>query len=170
MSHLSIPFKGLQDGKHTLVFEIDDDFFTHFENEVVGNGQFTVQLELDKKPRVTETTWRVEGKTRVSCDRCLENIELPIVGSYSLLIQYDEEERCEEEVLYIAPDTSVISVSDLIYEYIVLSIPTIKVYDCESDSPIPCNEEVLEKLENRPEKEADSPVWDSLKGIKFDNK
>ena len=34
-----------------------------------------------------------------------------------------------------------------IYEYIVLSLPLIKVYDCENDDPLPCDEELLERLE-----------------------
>ncbi len=169
MKHLSIPYKGLNDGKHELVFEVTDTFFDHYDNKVINNGHFAIKVEIDKRPRITETLWTIEGKTKVNCDRCLEKINLPIQGAYRLLIKLSEEETSDDEVMYISPDASVIKISDLIYEYIVLSVPTIKVYDCEEENPQPCNLEVLDKLENRLSAESGSSLWEDLKGINFDN-
>ncbi len=168
LSHFLIPIKGLKDGKHLLQFDIDDNFFQHFENDEINNGHFSVDLELEKKPGVSELLFHFEGFSRMPCDRCLEEIKLPISGDFKLLLKYGDEES-NEEVIYIDPETPNFSVAKLIYEYILLSIPMIKVYNCEDDDPRPCNIEVLEKLENEADQaEKSNAVWDALKDINFE--
>lgn len=168
LSHFLIPLKGLKDGKHHLQFEVDNDFFRHFENEEIDNGHFKVTLELEKKPGVSELLFHLEGFSRMPCDRCLEEIKLPISGDFKMLLKYGDEES-NEEVIFIDPETPHFSVAELIYEYILLSIPMIKIYNCEEDNPRPCNVEVLEKLEEEAEHaEKSNTIWDALKGINFE--
>ena len=72
----------------------------------------------------------------------------------------------EAEIVYVSPDIEQFNVAQYIYEYIVLSMPIIKVYDCEEDNPLPCDEEMLDRLEAKEEENATpNPIWDELRKL-----
>jgi len=172
LDHFSIPFKGLGNGMHSIEFSVNDSFFKAFENAQIDNGQFTVNLELEKKFDHSELFFDIEGFTKTTCDRCMEPISLPVRGSYKLLLKVSEDEESTDEILFISPETSTVNLAQVIYEYICLSLPLTKIYDCEDDENPPCNEQVLERLGFETEEEEDdeeSTIWDSLKGLDFDN-
>ena len=165
LSHFSIPFKGLKDGIHELTFEVDDSFFRHFENEVVTSGKFNVYLRLDKKPSVSILKFSLEGYCNVLCDRCLTPIQLPVNKEYQLLLKPGEPDDSNDEVLFIKADISTLSVAQVIYEYIILSVPIIKVYDCVVENPRPCDMSVLEKIKNEDQENLSTTIWESLAGL-----
>ena len=170
MKHFSIPYKGLKDGSHSFRFEVDGKFFQHFENQEMQQSNFVVFMDLEKQPGVNTMVFEIDGCAIFPCDRCLVEISIPIKGNYSILMKYGKEEESNEEVMYIDPDTSLLSLAQLIYEYILLSVPIIKKIDCEEDDPGPCDMEVLEKIETVSEEiNTQNPLWDSLKGLEFDN-
>lgn len=168
ISHFSIPFKGLKDGIHELTFEVDDSFFRHFENEVVTSGSFNVYLSLDKKPSLSILNFILEGYCNVLCDRCLTPIRLPVNKEYQLLLKPGEPDDSNDEVLFIKPDTSTLSVAQVIYEYILLSVPIIKVYDCVDENPRPCDMSVLEKIKNDDQENLSTTIWEGLAGLDLD--
>ena len=169
MDHFSIPFKGLNDGDHKFQFEVEKVFFQHFKNDVVKDGTLQVILNLEKRPGISVLEFSIGGTIHSECDRCMEPINLPISGEYRLLLKFGEEES-NEEVMYVDPDVSILNFGQMIYEYIILSIPMIKTYNCEEEDPRPCNMAILDKLEEDHKKDSDtSGIWDSLKGMKFEN-
>jgi uncharacterized metal-binding protein YceD (DUF177 family) len=166
LKYFSIPLKGLKNGSHHFQFDVRSDFFKHFENEVVNSGSFLINFELFKEDNVSTMLFEVSGKIDATCDRCTADIELPVHGEYSMLLKYGEVINSTDEVIYIDPETSLFSVADIIYECIILSIPIMKIYDCEDEEIIPCNEEVLIKLEQEEnDDEASSSLWESLKDL-----
>lgn len=170
MEHFSVPFKGLNDGDHKFRFEVDKVFFQRFQNDLVTDGQLEVILDLEKRPGVSTLQFTIRGTIKSDCDRCMELINLPIKGEYRLLLKFGDKEDNNEEVIYVDPDISILNFGQMIYEYIILSIPMIKTYDCENVEPRPCNMAVLNKLEE--DQNDDSPsdgIWDSLRGMKFEN-
>lgn len=172
LTHFSIPIKGLENGLHTYQFKIDKAFFDNFENGLLSNGDFNVNLELDKKSNHIELQFDISGHLHTECDRCTANIELPLDGHHTLLVKYTaEEEKMDEEVWYITHDTSEINVSKIIYEFISLSCPLIKAYDCEYDEKPPCNQEVKSKLEKDDDEEVkgNNPLKDMLSNLDFNN-
>jgi uncharacterized metal-binding protein YceD (DUF177 family) len=171
MKHFSIPFKGLKNGDHRFQFEIGDDFFKHYENDVITNGQFNVWLDFEKKDNMSIMQFSIEGISAMNCDRCMEIIQLPIQGKYDLLLKFGDEEDSNEEVMYVDPDISILPLGQLMYEFILLSIPITKVYNCQEDNPRPCNDEILDKLEydDNGLPPTSNSIWDNLKGIDFDN-
>ena len=49
LDHFSIHFIGLKVGLHQLKFEVDNAFFTEYENSQVKKGKVAITLELDKR-------------------------------------------------------------------------------------------------------------------------
>jgi len=169
LDHFSVPYKGLGNGIHQLKFHVDSEFFKEFEDSHMDNGNFEVNVELDKRHDHSILFFEIEGKTNTSCDRCLSPIKLPLKGSFKLHVKHGENEGSNDEIMFIHPETSILNLAQVVYEYILLSMPLIKVYDCDQENSPPCNFEVLEKLNVEEEvKEAEqNSIWDSLKNIDF---
>jgi len=167
LDHFSVPYKGLGNGIHHLKFNVDSEFFKKFEDSHIDNGNFEVDVELDKRHDHSILLFDIKGKTKTNCDRCLSAIKLPMQGSFKLHVKYGEDEGSNDEIMFIHPETSVLNLAQIVYEYILLSMPIIKIYDCKNEKSPPCNFDVLEKLEVEEEDEDQNNVWDSLRGIDF---
>jgi len=164
----SIPVSGLQDGLHQYDFTVDKDFLAAFPDTPVEEGNLRVHLDFQKRPAMFVLEFTVEGTVRAACDRCLENIDLPVSGEHRIVVKFSEEERAEEaEVIYVSPTLEELNVAPYVYEFVVLSLPIVKVYECEEDENAPCNEDMLSYLEESenaaPEEESPNPIWDELK-------
>jgi hypothetical protein len=65
------------------------------------------------------------------------------------------------------------NVAQLIYEFVLLSIPPRKVYDCEAEETRPCDMKALELLEAQEASESDdqteNPFKEALKNIDLKN-
>lgn len=172
LAHFSLPYKGMKDGMHHFNFEVDSTFFRHFEGSPITEGHFEVRLDIEKKSDHAEMFFSVKGKAGSICDRCLADIALPIDSSYELLLKYDENERDEEEIIYVSRDISILNVAQYVYEFICLSLPIMKVYACEEEKDPPCNFELLDKLDQQQSEDVSNdgnPFWDSLKNLNIDN-
>ena len=75
----------------------------------------------------------------------------------------------EDEIVYITDRLIKFNVAKYIYEYVSLCLPIVKVYDCENDDPMPCNETILDILEHEvkeePAENQANPIWDELKKL-----
>ena len=143
-----IPIKGLSNSIYRYAFKVKPDFFKHFENSEIENGFFDVDVVLDKRVNFFELTFDIKGKFRTDCDRCTASIELPMSNTQFLTVKMSEETVDEDaEIVFIHPDTSHFNIARYIYEFIVLSLPFNRTYDCEKENPRPCDMSVLNILE-----------------------
>ena len=148
-AHFSLPFSGMKDGYHQYVFSADTSFFKLFEKSPIAEGSFEILVEADKRPGITDLTFKIHGHASATCDRCLADINLPVSGEYSLVVKTSTEDaQPTDEVLFIKVDQPTIDLTQVIYEFICLSMPLVNVYDCGNDVPLPCNFDVLRRLEN----------------------
>ena len=171
LDHFSIPFLGLKVGLHQLKFEVDNSFFAEYQNSLVQKGEITIHLELDKRSHMAVLEFSLVGSVVTDCDRCTEDINLPIDGNYTLHAKYSEEDmEPTDEIIYIHPRLDKLNVAQFIYEYIHLSIPMIKT--CESDPNASCNEEILSLFVKEAEDDRDeakaNPMWDALNDLNLD--
>lgn len=168
----SIPIKGLRPGVHQFEFSIDGNFFRHFEHSPVNDGQVLMHMNLDKRPNLYILEFDFKGTVKTECDRCLAEIDLPVADQQRLMVKYSTEEEPEDaEVVFIHPETQQLNVAIYIYEFICLSIPMIRVYDCANDPNRVCNQEMLKYLQSEEgdqpaEEQSDNPIWDVLKDLK----
>ncbi len=167
--HFSLPYIGLKDGIHTFNFVANKDFFAEFPNSPIKDGSFEILLEVDKRPGLSEFNFDISGYANAVCDRCLADIKLPVTGTYRIIIKIGNSHAEDDEVIYIKDDESHIDLSQIVYEYICLSMPLVHVYDCASEIPRVCNDEILNKLNPLTEPEGgDLPngkLWENFKNI-----
>lgn len=169
LDHFSIPFMGLKVGLHQLKFEVDNAFFSQFENTMIQKGDLNVILDLDKRSDMSILDFKIEGTVLTDCDRCMEPIYLPVSGVYRLHAKYTEDTiEGDDEVVYIHPQTSKLNVAQYVYEYIHISLPMIKTYDCKSDPNANCNEIILDRFEEESDEDNSNPIWDKLNDLKLD--
>jgi uncharacterized protein len=148
-------------GNHQFKFTLDRDFFQHFEDSLILDGKVNFVVDLDKRPD------RYVGAV---CDRCTADINLPISGQEELLVKFSDEELEDDEVIFIPHETSNFNIAQFMYEFSIMALPIINTYDCEEETPLPCNLEVLKYIQTEEEENSKSnPIWDSLKDLKNNN-
>lgn len=164
-SHFSLPYLGMKDGIHTYYFDIGDDFFKEIDHSPVTRGRFTTKIVFDKQPGVSEMDLFIDGHVDVICDRCLSSIQLPVSGQFHLYVKLGNEDIDEDEVIYIKEGTSRLDMSQVLYEYICLSLPLSNTYDCDEEDPKPCDQEMLDKLHQRSEDiiSDENDIWKNIK-------
>lgn len=163
-----IPFVGLKPGIHKFSFEVDDKFFTFFENSPVGKGKVKVDLNFDKKNTFFLLNFQISGTVNLPCDRCSDLIDFPIDADYPIVVKFDDHHEGENDdsnadIVYISRSETHLNVAQLIYEFIVLSVPIGRIY-CEAVGK-KCNGKTLKVLKNlnqKPEPVPD-PRWKQLK-------
>lgn len=161
----NIPVRGLQSGLHHFEFDLDKSFFKHFEESLIEEGHFKVKLDLDKHQDHNVLVFSILGKIKTNCDRCLAEIELPVKAKQTIILKTGDGPEDDPELVYMHEDAHEFNVAKLIYEYVCLSVPIIKAYDCEKEKNPPCDQNVLAYFKKE-EKNSDSGVWDVLKNIK----
>jgi len=171
LSQYTIPFSGLNEGKHLFDFSADHRFFAGFEESEIEKGSVSIQVELEKRTTYLRLTFNVKGEVELICDRCLERYMQPIKSRNLMLVKFSETETDDgDEVIYIHPGAYQVEVAKLIYEFIVLSIPIRHVHPDGPDGNSLCDPEMLRKLEeyqatDLPESSPIDPRWNDLKNI-----
>lgn len=147
LKQYTLPIQGLKNGIHQYKFDVDADFFSHFEDSPIQNGRFDLAVELDKRDSFFELNFDFEGFAATECDRCTANIQLPFGGSEKLVVKRTQEEIEEDtDIVFLSPDAHEFNISQYVYEFICLSMPFNKTYDCDSDNPKPCDMDILKRL------------------------
>lgn len=172
----------LNPGKNQDSFEIDDEFFAHFESTFAGNGTAKVDLEMEKTSRNLNINFSIKGDVMIPCDRCGEFYPFEIDTEYRIIYSFDEEMDLEgEEVMFVRPDESQLNLMQEFYDIINLAIPLRKVPDKTIHL---CDAKVLHLLGldaegefvggapqqteeiKEPEEEEIDPRWAALKKLK----
>ncbi|MBK9732685.1 MAG: DUF177 domain-containing protein [Chitinophagaceae bacterium] len=169
-----IAFVGLKEGINTFNFPIGADFFSLFEDSLVKEGKLEVNLEFDKELSFFLLKFMISGWVNLPCDRCSALLKFPIDEDYNIVVKFDHHSDAEKDdsmadIVYISRSESHLDVSQLIYEFINLSIPLNRVNCDNLKDEKPCNQDILKRL--IPQKVKKHPVkdprWDNLSKIKF---
>jgi uncharacterized metal-binding protein YceD (DUF177 family) len=167
-SFYTIAFKGLSEGKHIFDYEIDDKFFSEFDNAVVEKGKVNVRIFLEKQSSLMILTFNLKGTVQVQCDRCLEMYDQPIVGNERIFVKFGEKEFSDgDDVIWVSTNDYQLNVAQLIYEFICLAVPIKKIHPDDKNGNTTCNPEMIEKLNNYiiREGEENSSVWNDLRKL-----
>ncbi|TDH27510.1 DUF177 domain-containing protein [Segetibacter sp. 3557_3] len=169
-----IAFVGLKPGEHEFTYEITDKFFEPFQQQDFTDCQATVKLKLDKKVGFLMLKFDVDGKARVSCDRCGNPLQLQLWDEFNILVKMVDDPEAmniqeeDPDVHYISRTESHLHLEEWIYEFINLSIPMQKMCKEEEIGGPQCNKEVLEKLQKmRDDAKSDTQsIWKGLEQFK----
>ena len=116
-----IPFKGLSFGVHDYNWEIDKKFFEAIENTEINEGNLTVDLNLEKQERMMIFSFSITGEIKTQCDRCLDDLYIPIELNEVMYYKFGLESKEEsDDVIILSDNEYQIDISELINEYIIL--------------------------------------------------
>ena len=169
-----IAFVGLKPGIHHYEYQIDDKFFTAFQQQDFKNCLADVKVTLDKKNGFMLLKFEIGGKLEVVCDRCNSNLPLNLWEEFHLVVKLVDdpvlmnEQEEDPDVYYISRGESHLYVGDWIYEFINLSIPMQKMCGPDEIGGPQCNKEVLEKLKQMDDeaKKTTNNIWKGLEQFK----
>jgi uncharacterized protein len=166
---LTVRFSGLSNGSHSFDRKADDAFFERMEDSLIVSGDVDVVLELVKKPTHLELHFRISGEVGEVCDRCAVDYRQAVSGEYRMFVKFaDTFEEVDDELMTVPHGTYELDLSQMVYEFIGLSLPLRKV-PCEmSGDTSLCDRAVLDRIsEPLSDNDADNPfkaVLGSLKG------
>jgi uncharacterized protein len=167
-----VRFSGLGIGKHQFEFLADDRFFEQLENSLITRGAVNIKMEMDKKSTHLGLFFTLEGSVGEVCDRCSVEYSQPVQGEFKMFVKFgDAYEDVDDELIIIPRGDHELDVSQMVYEFIGLSIPLRKV-PCEvlNDTTM-CDQAVLDRisgeaLDTEEQDNSTSPFKDILGGLK----
>lgn len=159
--------KGLKPGIYHYDFQVDDDFFAQVEGSEIEKAHFSVHLTLHRKSQFMELEFLLDGVVEVPCDRCLELVSLPILGSHLLVVKFGEEKNTEDEVIVISQYEETFDVSQFIYEFAHFRLPLRRVHPNDAEGSSTCNPVMIAALEkylvlDELAEEDEDPLWDDI--------
>ena len=133
-------------------------------------------------------TFHTEGVVVVPCDRCLDDMEIPVTTDDELKVKMGAAFSDEDDIVVVPEEDGYINVAWFMYEFVALAIPMKHVH-----APGKCNKAMTSKLSKHmrttpdddmaedtfaPEEEVElmneeetqvDPRWDELKKILDNN-
>lgn len=170
-------------GSQEFDYQIGKQFFVNMENNDVRDADVKVHLVVTHKNDYYDLLFTLAGEIIVACDRCLDDLSLPIDTDYHIIVKYGETYRDDaDEYIEIPFSDADINVAYMIHDTIALAIPIKHVHPAGK-----CNramssilrrhrtdnddEDIEDSLIDEID-DADSPStdsrWDKLKDLNFD--
>ena len=131
----------MRESTASYVYNIDNQFFADIDAPLIQKGQLKVQLTVKKSIGVFVLDFHTEGVVYVPCDRCLDDMEIPVDTDNSMKVKLGEEESEDDDFITVSELDGFVNVAWFIYEFIALSLPMKHVH-----APGECNEEMLGTL------------------------
>ncbi|MDR1542965.1 MAG: DUF177 domain-containing protein [Prevotellaceae bacterium] len=132
--------KSLPKGKTIFELKLDNSFFAQYENVDINSGSFDAKITVDKRLSDIELTFELKGTVKTLCDRCLEEMSLPIEYEEKILAKFGKKFDDSEEVIVIDEADGTFDVSWLLYEMVATAIPPQHSHNFEQ-----CNEKMMEQ-------------------------
>ncbi len=112
------------DGEYTYYnYALDDTFFASFPSSDIRKGNLSCKLTVRAAGAFHELDFHIEGTVTVPCDRCLDDMDLPVSTDNRLVVKFGEESSGDDDLLIVDEDNPVVDVSWLMYEFVTLSLP-----------------------------------------------
>jgi uncharacterized metal-binding protein YceD (DUF177 family) len=171
---IRLPVRNLERRKQTFEFKVNPEFFSDFQNPEIIKGSADISLEVEKFSLFMNVVLSFSGELTVSCDRCLEDLDIPVEGENLLSVRFeeapeesDEEESLGEDVMYINSEDDEIDLTVYVYESICLALPIQRVHAEDENGTSLCNPEMLKYISNSAKTEKENP-FRSLKDINIE--
>lgn len=147
-------------------FTAGDDFFDDEKLDIEG-GTLEIEVLTKRLGEGYSLDIAIKGTVKVTCDRCLGIVEIPVESQMQLRAKDDDSlEYDDEDLVLMNPSDTGVDIEWNIYEMALLALPIQRVHkDGE------CDEEMTETLESYSgetldeDENATDPRWDGLKAL-----
>jgi uncharacterized metal-binding protein YceD (DUF177 family) len=176
MKDFEIQFSGLQLGLHEFEFEMNTSFFEYFQEkdrdiQSISQADLMAHVDFEKRENMLVFEFSISGNVTLPCDRCTSDMEIELSADRRIVGRFSDEETWhDDEIIHIPLSAYKYDVSELLFEFVMLAIPSKNVHN-ESD----CDPEMLQKIEEYLVENKDSssednddidPRWAKLKNLK----
>lgn len=168
MGAYSVNIIGLSNKAHTFDFTIGDEFFRQYGTEILQGGDFEAKVVLDKHETFIDADFRITGKAKLVCDRCLEPFEEPVSVHKKIMFKYGvEPAELSDEIVIITRDQDQLELGQYMYEFLSLEIPIKKLHPKFRDEE-ETGEEGKIVYKSDPDQDGNEidPRWEKLKKLK----
>lgn len=186
-SEFNLPLKSLTEGTHEFCFHLGLEFFSNMENTDIHGANLEVKLTVVYARDIYELSFHITGDIVLLCDRCLDEMTLPVDATYNINVQYGADYDDSSDNLLIIPESDRdLNVSYMIYDTVVLEIPIKHVHPAgkcnrqmsamlrkhrvrsgNEDSEL--EDELIDEIDSMTDSDTPSdPRWDALKGLGSD--
>lgn len=172
MNDFIIPLDSLSAGNTKYSWQVGKAFFDSFENSEILDAALSAEVSVEKSGKYLGIDCLVKGQVTVLCDRCLEELQLPVEENILLSVKYGEDDAAdqmegEREIYWIPRDSAELDMSQVIYDYVCLSLPMQRHHadgECNPETVKYLGNPEVEELKNDEKMEADNP-FAALKGL-----
>lgn len=166
---LRVHLKDLKTAETFLEFDLDDRFFEALDGAEVRRGSLHVSVSIRKATGFFELLLHAAGTVIIPCDRCLDDMELPVDAGNRLIVKLGSEASEDDDIIVVPEDEGILDMAWVIYESVVLAIPIRHVHAPGKCSP--AMTKVLEELsaDRSSDEESDQladPRWSALLKLK----
>jgi len=116
----------LKPGKNHFTWQVGAAFFESFGNQEILDAHLEVTADVTHHGLTADAVCEIAGSVSVACDRCLEELVLPVKTSF------------EESY---TPDSDELDLGQDVYDYVCISLPLQRVHP-EGE----CNQETTKYL------------------------
>lgn len=165
-----INFVGLKEGFQNIEFLVSSSFFEEMQSGEKIDVSIRLNLEIEKNNNLLILNFHFSGIMNTQCDRCGDDISLPLDFSETLYVKITDEFENEEDinVITLATNEYKIDICSYVYEFIMVNLPYLRIHEVDSEGKSLCNKAALKFLEEKEKPEID-PRWEALKKLKTDN-
>lgn len=183
----------MPEGTQEYEYKLGKQFFVNMENSDIHDADITVNLTVTHKSDLYDLQFFISGELTLICDRCLDNMQLPVDTEYHITVKYgDTYNDDSDDLLEIPESDAYLNVAYMIYDTVALTIPIKHVHplgkcnrqmsailkkhrarpaDGDEDSAL--QEQLMEEMDYMEEDPAPSsaptdPRWDGLKKLAGD--
>lgn len=153
------------------------------------DADLEVKLTVVCKHDMYNLTFHITGTVTLICDRCLDDLILPIDETYDIAVKYGEDYDETDELLIIPQSELTLNVAYMIYDTVSLAIPLKHVHPMgkcnramsallrkhravKDDEDAELAETLIGEMESMPDDVDDAPAvdprWDGLKKLSAD--
>jgi uncharacterized metal-binding protein YceD (DUF177 family) len=170
LESLKIDLKGLKDEETSLEFTLDDTYLETLDGADVKKGSLHVSVSIRKATGFFEFNFHTDGEIVIPCDRCLDDMTLPVDTDNCLIVKLGSVYSEEDDVIVVPENEGILDMAWLIYEFVALVIPIRHVH-----APGKCNPAMTQALEElssdrSSDEESNQPIdprWEKLNSLKF---
>ena len=146
-----VDLKNMQQDVQVYEYLLDSLFFINIGSEDIQKGKINAKLTISKKGGAFDLSFEFSGTVVVPCDRCLDDMDLPIETTAHLIVKLGKDYSEESDEIVIIPEMEgKINLAWFLYEFIALAIPIKHVH-----APGKCNKQMTSKLKKHLSKSDD---------------
>lgn len=166
----------LKNQTYNYTFHLNNTFFDLFEQTIIEDGVFEVNIVLEKTDTMIQLHFQIEGTAKLICDRSLEIFDYPINLNEFVIFKFGEEEKqLSDEIEVITKQKLSINIAQYLFEFVNLAIPMKRLHpkfekevddDIEDNTLFYSSSHENASKQNEDIDEGTDPRWSALKKLK----